>query len=41
RQSVRGNRISAEIIQVNLKVAKAGSKPVGEHFASLAPAEKK
>ena len=41
RQSVRGNRVSAEIVQVNLKVAKAGSKPVAEHFASLAPAEKK
>jgi small subunit ribosomal protein S6e len=41
RQSVRGNRISAEIVQVNLKVAKAGSKPVAEHFANLAPAEKK
>jgi small subunit ribosomal protein S6e len=41
RQSVRGNRISAEILQVNLKVAKAGSKPVAEHFANLAPAEKK
>lgn len=41
RQSVRGNRISAEILQVNLKVAKAGSKPVAEHFAGLAPAEKK
>ena len=41
RQSVRGNRISAEIIQVNLKVAKAGSKPVAEHFATLSPAEKK
>lgn len=41
RQSVRGNRVSAEILQVNLKVAKAGSKPVAEHFANLAPAEKK
>jgi small subunit ribosomal protein S6e len=41
RQSVRGNRVSAEIMQINLKVAKAGSKPVGEHFANLAPAEKK
>ena len=41
RQSVRGNRVSAEILQVNLKVAKAGSKPVAEHFAALAPAEKK
>jgi small subunit ribosomal protein S6e len=41
RQSVRGNRISAEIVQVNLKVAKAGSKPVAEHFANLPAAEKK
>jgi small subunit ribosomal protein S6e len=41
RQSVRGNRVSADILQVNLKVAKAGSKPVAEHFAALAPAEKK
>jgi small subunit ribosomal protein S6e len=40
RQSVRGNRISAETIQVNLKVAKAGSKPVGEHFTAP-PAEAK
>jgi small subunit ribosomal protein S6e len=41
RQSVRGNRVSAEIIQVNLSVAKAGSKPVGDHFANLASQEKK
>ena len=41
RMSVRGNRVSNEIIQVNLKVAKAGSKPVADHFATLAPAEKK
>src|ERR1041385_5974050 len=41
RMSVRGNRVSGEIIQVNLKVAKAGSKPVADHFANLAPAEKK
>ncbi len=40
RQSVRGNRISAEINQVNMKVAKAGSKPVGEHFAQLAEQKK-
>jgi len=40
RQSVRGNRISQEIIQVNLNVAKAGSKPVGEHFANLAEQKK-
>jgi small subunit ribosomal protein S6e len=41
RISVRGNRISNDVMQVNLKVVKAGSKPVGEHFANLAPAEKK
>jgi small subunit ribosomal protein S6e len=40
RQSVRGNRISTEIIQVNLKVAKAGSKPVAEHFATLTEQKK-
>ena len=41
RVSVRGNRVSADIQQINLKVAKAGSKPVADHFANLAPAEKK
>jgi small subunit ribosomal protein S6e len=41
RMSVRGNRLSTEIVQVNLKVSKAGSKPVADHFAGLAPAEKK
>lgn len=41
RMSVRGNRVSAEIMQVNLKVAKAGSKPVADHFANLATQEKK
>ncbi|MHB8634381.1 MAG: 30S ribosomal protein S6e [Thermoplasmatota archaeon] len=40
RMSVRGNRVSNEIVQVNLKVAKAGSKPVGEHFANLAEQKK-
>ena len=40
RQSVRGNRISTETNQVNLKVAKAGSKPVAEHFANLAEQKK-
>jgi small subunit ribosomal protein S6e len=41
RVSVRGNRISNDIIQVNLKVVKAGTKPVAEHFAGLAKQEKK
>ena len=36
RISVRGNRISADVIQVNMKVAKSGTKPVAEHFAGLA-----
>lgn len=36
RKSIRGNQISAEIIQVNMKVTKSGSKPVADHFASLA-----
>lgn len=40
RMSVRGNRVSAEIMQVNLKVSKAGSKPVGDHFANLAEQKK-
>lgn len=35
RKSIRGNTITAEIVQVNMKVVKAGSKPVSEHFASL------
>ena len=39
RKSVRGEIISADIVQVNLKVTKAGSKPVGEHFAALAKQE--
>lgn len=41
RQSVRGNRIAPDIIQINLNVAKAGSKPVGDHFAQLAEQPKK
>ncbi len=41
RVSVRGNRVSADIVQVNMKVAKAGTKPVAEHFAGLAKQEKK
>lgn len=35
RKSVRGNTISAEIVQVNMKVTKSGSKPVAEHFEAL------
>ncbi len=41
RVSVRGNRISADIQQINMKVAKAGTKPVGEHFANMPKQEKK
>ena len=41
RMSVRGNRVSAEIMQINLNVAKAGSKPVGEHFANMPAQDKK
>ncbi len=36
RKSIRGNIITQEIVQVNVKVAKSGSKPVAEHFANLA-----
>lgn len=39
RKSVRGNTVSDQIVQVNMKVTKAGSKPVAEHFASLADQE--
>ncbi|HLF16889.1 MAG TPA: 30S ribosomal protein S6e [Candidatus Thermoplasmatota archaeon] len=38
--SVRGNRVSPDITQVNMKVAKAGTKPVAEHFAGLSKQEK-
>lgn len=36
RKSLRGNTITTDIVQVNMKVSKAGSKPVGEHFEALA-----
>ncbi len=39
RKSIRGNMITQDIVQVNVKVAKAGSKPVSEHFAALAGQE--
>ena len=39
RKSVRGNTISDRIVQVNMKVVKAGSKPVGEHFEALSDQE--
>ncbi len=39
RKSVRGNTISDRIVQVNMKVVKAGSKPVSEHFEALAEQE--
>lgn len=39
RKSVRGNTVSDSIVQVNMKVTKAGSKPVSDHFGSLADQE--
>lgn len=36
RKSVRGNTITTDIVQINMKVSKAGSKPVADHFANLA-----
>ncbi len=36
RKSVRGNTVSDAIVQLNLKVSKAGSKPVADYFAALA-----
>ncbi len=36
RKSVRGEVISGELVQINLKVTKSGSKSVEEHFAALA-----
>lgn len=38
RKSVRGNTISADVVQVNVKVAKAGSKKLADVFG--APASK-
>ncbi len=38
-KSVRGNTVSDAIVQLNLKVTKSGSKPVGDHFADLAEQE--
>lgn len=38
RKTMRGNSISPEITQVNLKVTTHGAKPIGE---ALKPAEKK
>ncbi len=35
RKSIRGNTVTTEIVQVNMKVSKAGSKPVADHFAAL------
>ena len=40
RKSVRGNTISAEIVQVNLKVETAGPKPL-EELIPQTPKEKK
>lgn len=32
RKSIRGNTISADVVQINLNVTKAGSKPLAEIF---------
>ncbi len=39
RKSVRGNTVSDAIVQLNLKVSKAGSKPVADYFENLAKQE--
>lgn len=39
KKSVRGNEVSAEIVQINMRVSKYGSKPVGDHFEGLAKQE--
>ncbi|MGB1697870.1 MAG: 30S ribosomal protein S6e [Thermoplasmatota archaeon] len=39
RKSIRGNTVTPEIVQVNMKVSKAGSKPVSDHFGALAEQE--
>ncbi len=36
RKSIRGNVVTSEIVQVNMKVVKSGSKPVADHFGGLA-----
>jgi small subunit ribosomal protein S6e len=36
RKSVRGNVVTTDIVQVNMKISKSGSKPVADHFAALA-----
>ncbi|MFA4983076.1 MAG: 30S ribosomal protein S6e [Candidatus Micrarchaeia archaeon] len=41
KRNVRGNLISDQIIQVNAKVAAAGSKPLEELFPKAAAGEKK
>ncbi len=39
RKTVRGNTITTDLVQINMKVSKSGSKSVGEHFAALANQE--
>ncbi len=39
RKSVRGDTIGPDIVQINMAVSKAGSKPVADHFAQLADQE--
>lgn len=38
RKRVRGERVTEEIVQLNLKVSKQGSKPLEEYFAKEEPA---
>ena len=40
RKSVRGNTISADIVQINLKVSKEGKKPLVEIFGKTEEKEK-
>lgn len=40
RKSIRGNTISADIVQINLKVSKEGKKPLAEIFGKTEKAEK-
>jgi small subunit ribosomal protein S6e len=40
RQSVRGQVVGTEIVQINVKITKWGSKAVEDHFAGLAKQDK-
>ena len=41
RKSIRGNEITADFVQVNVRVTAYGEKPLEEYFAKPAPEEKK